>query len=548
MLKKFFLLVFAIIFFKSCSQKEARNIEQSPKLVVGIVVDQMRYDYLTRYYNRYGDGGFKRLLNEGFSLENGHFNYIPTVTAAGHASVYTGTTPSNHGIISNHWYDKFLKKNIYCVTDSTYSSIGTSSERGQRSPYRLMSTTITDQLHLAQNNKGKTIGIALKDRSSILPAGHTANAAYWYDGGRNGFFISSSFYMDELPEWVKNFNSKKLPENYLSKTWNTLYNIETYTNSFKDNNIYEGVFKGKQTPTFPYNLNELKSENGNLGLINTTPFGNSLTLDFAKEAIINEKLGKSEHIDFLALSFSSTDYIGHKFGPQSVEIEDTYLRLDKNLEDLLLFLDEKIGKNKYTVFLTADHGAVHVPAYLQSLKIPAHYLNQQELKNYIIEITKKYFKSDELVENISNNQIFLNQEKIEALGFIKQEVAEKIVEEVTKFDGIYKAITANKLQTSSFNSGVWYLLQNGYNQKFSGDVILIEYPASLSKERTGTSHGSGYHYDTHIPIIFYGNGIKKGASKKRYEVTDIAPTIANLLRIEAPNASTGIIIDEVFKD
>ena len=305
--------MFLSLFIKTYSQKKNSKNNIKPKLVVGIVVDQMRYDYMTRFYNRFGDGGFKKIIENGFTLENAHFNYIPTYTAVGHTSVYTGTTPNNHGIISNNWYDKYLKESIYCVTDTNYNSVGSDSERGQISPFRLMTTTITDQLHLAQNNKGKTIGIALKDRSAILPVGHTANAAYWYDGGLQGNFITSSFYMDNLPNWVNDFNNKKVPEKYLSKTWNTLYDIKTYTNSFDDNNDFEGTFKGKETPTFPYNLKELKDENGNLGMINNTPFGNSLTLDFAKAAIENENLGKGSYTDFLAISFSSTDYIGHKF-------------------------------------------------------------------------------------------------------------------------------------------------------------------------------------------------------------------------------------------
>ena len=545
--KSTLLLLFLSLFIKTYSQKKNSKNNIKPKLVVGIVVDQMRYDYITRFYNRFGDGGFKKIIENGFTLENAHFNYIPTYTAVGHTSVYTGTTPNNHGIISNNWYDKYLKESIYCVTDTNYNSVGSDSKRGQRSPFRLMTTTITDQLHLAQNNKGKTIGIALKDRSAILPVGHTANAAYWYDGGLQGNFITSSFYMDNLPNWVNDFNNKKVPEKYLSKTWNTLYDIKTYTNSFDDNNDFEGTFKGKETPTFPYNLKELKDENGNLGMINNTPFGNSLTLDFAKAAIENENLGKGSYTDFLAISFSSTDYIGHKFGPQSIEIEDTYLRLDKDIEKLINYLDTKVGKSNYTLFLTADHGAVHVPAYLQSLKIPAHYLGTLNIKNFLKKVTLKYFKSDKLIENFSNYQIFLNKETIESLGFSKKEVADKIVEEIINCEGIYKAITANTLQTTYFNSGILNSLQNGYNQKFSGDVLLIPYPATLTGGRKGTSHGSGYNYDTHVPIIFYGNGIKTGKSSKRHHIIDIAPTIANLLQIEPSNAATGKVIVEALK-
>lgn len=540
----FFLLTFSV-FFTGCKLKESK--QQEPKLIVGIVIDQMRYDYLTRFSERYSENGFKRLLKNGFSIENAYYNLIPTYTAVGHASIYTGTTPDNHGIISNNWYDKFLKKTIYCVDDDIYRTVGNNSDAGKKSPSRMYTTTVTDQLHLAQNMNGKTIGIAIKDRSAILPAGHTANAAYWFHGKQKGQWISSNFYMENLPNWVTDFNNSDKANNYLKTPWNTLYDINTYTNSIIDNNLFEGKFKGETATSFPHDIPNLKVTNGNFDILKGIPAGNSFTADFAKAAILGENLGKSEFTDFLAVSFSSTDYIGHQFGPASKEIEDTYLRLDKDIADLLSFLDKQIGKNKYTVFLTADHAAVDVPAYLQSLKIPAHYFDIQKFKQSALEITKKYFNSIELIENISNYQIFLNKQKIESLGLDKNKVADKLVEEILNFEGIYKAVTARTLQTTRFFDGIMNSLQNGYNQKISGDVMMIPYPATLIRGRTGTSHGSGYSYDTHIPLIFYGNGIKKGVSKSKYEIIDIAPTIANLLRIEAPNSSTGKIITEALK-
>jgi predicted AlkP superfamily pyrophosphatase or phosphodiesterase len=433
------------------------------------------------------------------------------------------------------------------VDDSTYKTIGNDGTSGNKSPTRMQTTTVTDQLHLAQNMKGKTIGIAIKDRSAILPGGHTANGAYWFDGGQKGQWISSSFYMDKLPKWVLDFNKSGKADNYLKTPWNTLYDIETYTNSIVDDNIFEGKFTGETTTAFPHDIPNLRMQNGNFDILKGIPAGNSFTANFVKAAIIGENLGKTEHTDFLAVSFSSTDYVGHQYGPTSKEIEDTYIRLDKDLADLLSFLDQQVGQNKYTVFLTADHAAVDIPAYLQSVKIPAHYLNFSKFKEAALEVTKKYFNSVELIENISNYQIFLDKDKIESLGFDKNEVAEKLAEEVINFDGIYKAVTAKTLQTSRFTDGILNSLQNGYNQKFSGDVMLIPYPATLTGGRTGTSHGSGYSYDTHIPVIFYGKGIKQGVSKKSYEIIDIAPTISNLLQIEAPNSSTGKIIGEALK-
>ena len=535
----------SILLFSNC--KFSETPVKKPKLVIGIVIDQMRYDYLTRFADRYGKDGFNRILKNGFSLENAHYNFIPTYTAVGHASIYAGTSPNNHGIISNNWYDKVLKKSIYCVDDINYKTIGNDGIVGQKSPHRLYTTTVADQLQLAQNMQGKTIGIAIKDRSAILPVGHTANAAYWYDAGNKNQWITSSFYMEELPDWVKAFNSNNKADAYLNEAWETLYDIKTYSQSRADNNIYENNLNGQENPVFPKNLKKLREQNDNFSLIKTIPAGNTYTIDFAKAVIKGEQLGKSEFTDFLAVSFSSTDYVGHRYGVASVETEDTYLRLDKDLGHFFNFLDTEVGKENYTLFLTADHAAVHVPSYLQSLKIPAHYINTTKLKKFLSDITQKYFNSKELIENVSNYQIFLNQEKIEALGFNKNTVAQRLADEVLSFDKIYKAVTAKTLQTTNFTEGIMHSLQQGYNPKFSGDVLMIPYPATLNYSRKGTSHGSGYSYDTHVPVIFYGNGIKKGASKKTYKIIDIAPTISNLLKIEAPNGTSGKIIEEVLK-
>ncbi|MDX8553494.1 alkaline phosphatase family protein [Tenacibaculum sp. 1B UA] len=537
----------AIICLTSCSVNK-KTTTQKPKLVVGVVIDQMRYDYLTRFANRYGNDGFKRLLREGYSLENAHYNYIPTYTAVGHTSIYTGTTPTHHGIIGNYWYDKYVKKSIYCVDDNNYNTIGNDSDGGKKSPYRMLTTTVTDQLKLAQNMNGKTVGIAIKDRSAILPAGHTANAAYWFDGGDKGQWISSSFYLNELPTWVQEFNTSGKADEYLSKPWDTLYDISTYTQSIDDDNNFEVTFKGEEKPVFPHDIPTLRKSNNNYSIIKGIPAGNSITTDFAKAAIVGENLGKSEYTDFLAVSYSSTDYVGHQFGVASKEIEDTYLRLDQDLAELFKFLDTQVGKGNYTLFLTADHAAVQVPSYLESLKIPAGYIKPVTFKNFLNEITLKHFKSDEIIENVSNFQVFLNKDKIKELSLNYENVAQTIADEAINHKKIYKSVTARTMQTTTFTNGVLHVLQNGYNQKFSGDVILIPNPSTIaSSSRKGTTHGSGYSYDTHIPMIFYGNGIKQGVSKKKYEIVDIAPTISNLLQIEFPNGCSGKIIEEVLE-
>lgn len=518
-----------------------------PKLVVGIIVDQMRYDYLSRFYDKYSEDGFKRLLNEGFSCENAHFNYIPTYTAVGHASVYTGATSSAHGIIGNNWYDKFLKKSIYCVDDFNYDAVGIKKQGGQKSPYRMLTSTMTDELRLAQNMKGKTISVSIKDRSAILPGGHTSNGSYWFIGGDEGKFISSTFYMDALPKWVKEFNALELPKKYVKQKWETLYDIETYTESLADDNVYEESFNGEKSPVFPHDLSKLRKKNSNFDLVKSTPFGNEIVVEFAKAAIENENLGQGDYTDFLAISFSSTDYIGHQFGVDSKEIQDTYLRLDKELAQLLNYLDKNIGKNNYTLFLTADHAAVQVPAYLKSQKIPAGYIDMNAFKKYLSDLTNKYFQSDDLIENISNFQIFLDHDKISELKLDKKKVAQMLADEIINYDGVHKTVTAQTMQNTVFAEGILNKLQNGYNQKLSGDVLIVPDPAKISYSKTGSTHGSGFSYDTHVPIIFYGKGINQGRSREKIEIIDIAPTISNLLMIEFPNGTMGNVITKALK-
>ncbi|MBJ2175444.1 alkaline phosphatase family protein [Aureibaculum sp. A20] len=521
---------------------------QRPKLVVGIVVDQMRYDYLTRFYNRYGNDGFKRIIDGGFSCENGHYNYIPTYTAVGHTSIYTGTTPSYHGIIGNNWYDKFAKKSIYCVDDGDYKSVG-ADDGGRKSPRRMLVTTIGDELKMAQNKRGKVIGLSIKDRSAILPAGHAADGSYWFQGEKEGKFITSSYYMDKLPKWVQEFNKNGNAKKYLNSTWNTLYDINTYTESIADDNKFEGLFKGKKTPTFPYDLKKLKRNNGNYDLLKAVPYGNTIVKDFAEAAIVGENLGQTQNVtDFLAVSFSSTDYVGHKFGVDSKEIEDTYLRLDKELASFFKFLDEKVGKGNYTLFLTADHAAVQVPSYLKTLKIPSGYFDNKNFKKKANAFLLEKYKSDDLIEDISNFQIFLNKSKIKELKLEANEVAQSLADEVINYKGISRAVTARTMQTTNFTEGIMHFLQNGYNQKFSGDVLLVPNPATISYSKTGSTHGSGYNYDTHVPIIFYGKGIKQGSSKSLVNITDIAPTMSSLLEITFPNATSGKVIQEVLED
>ena len=547
MKKIFSLITFSLVFLSCVSQNKTTapntaitNIETSskPKLVVGIVVDQMRYDYLTRFESKFGEGGFKRMMREGFNCKNNHFNFVPTYTGPGHASVFTGTTPKYNGIIGNNWYDKEVKEMVYCAGDDNVEPVGTKDKAGKMSPHRMQTTTFGDENRLFTQMRGKTIGISLKDRGAILPAGHTANAAYWFHGSDEGVWITSSFYMDTLPKWVANFNTSKTVESYL-KVWNTVYDISTYTESGADDNMFEGGFRGQEKATFPYDLKALSKANRGFDILKATPYGNSLTTDFAMAAIKGEDLGSDSTTDLLTVSFSSTDYVGHNFGVNSKEIEDTYIRLDKDLERFFLYLDTTVGKGEYTVFLTADHGAVNVPSYLKSVKIPAGYTNNAARKLKFQEFLSKKFGTKDIIENISNNQIFLDRKKVEVLGLNLTDVQNAIVNEQINYDNVSKVYSATTMNTTNFTTGIEALLQNGFNQKRSGDVILVDDIAFIGYSKTGSTHGSGLNYDTHVPLLFFGKGIKHGETYNKTVIPDIAPTISALLGISFPNGSTG---------
>ena len=541
-MKRYFLVVFTIFIAANISAQDESGREDllhsNPKLVVGVVVDQMRYDYLTRFWSKFGDGGFKRLAGDGFNYKNAHFNYIPTYTGPGHASVYTGATPESHGIISNNWYDKFERESVYCAGDPSVEPVGTTSSAGEMSPHRMLTTSVADENRLHTQLRGKTIGVALKDRGSVLPAGHTANAAYWFHGQDEGQWITSSFYRDELPKWVKDFNASGKAESYL-RTWEPLYDISTYVESGKDENTFEGGFKGQKAAAFPYDLKKLSSQNSGFDLVKTTPFGNSLTADFALAAIEGEDLGQDDITDFLTLSFSSTDYVGHNFGVNSKEVQDTYLRLDRDLERLLDALDEKVGEGNYTVFLTSDHGGVHVPSYLETVGIPSGYFDFDAYVSSVEEYISGRFGVDDVILNVSNGQLFFNYDKLLEEGISFRELEEAIAHYSLQYEAINKVYTRSQLEATTYSRGMDALIDMGYHQKRSGDVVLVLDPSVISYSRTGSTHGSGQNYDTHAPLILYGNGIKQGSSAERVSITDIAPTISTLLGIPFPNGSTG---------
>lgn len=545
LLSKFLLLIIFLSFSHSFSQ--LKNNNDRPKLVVGIVVDQMRWDYLYKFYDRYGNDGFKRMLSEGFTAENTLIPYIPTYTAIGHSTIYTGSVPAIHGIAGNDFYIRETQKRMYCAQDDSVIGIGLNPDEkaGKMSPKNLLTTTVTDELKLATDFKSKVIGVSLKDRGAILPAGHFADAAYW---NVDGNWVSSSFYMKELPNYIQKFNKSDYTGKYLDGKWETLYPVNTYMNHVGDDNIYEEKYKNQKSGTFPIDLKAALKEEGR-ELIKATPFGNTLTLQLAKEIIANENMGNNPEgvPDFLTLSLSSTDYIGHQFAINSLKIEDTYLRLDKDLGEFFNYLDQQIGKGNYLVFLTADHGAAHNPQFIRDEGGNAGFWMRKDISNELDQQLNSRFGQEKLVYAITNNQIFLDHKKIDSLKLDTEKIKETIVGFMKKQQGVAFAADMEKLNSSSLPKLIREMAVNGYNYKRSGDIQLILEPQwyGYYGSKQGTTHGAWNPYDSHIPLVFMGWGIKHGNTHRTTAMTDIAPTVSALLHIQQPNGSIGSPIFEI---
>lgn len=530
--------------FSLNAQKIKSSQPERPKLVVGLVVDQMRWDFLYRYYEKYGSDGFKRLLNQGYSLNNVHINYIPTYTAVGHTTIYTGSVPAIHGIAGNDWFDKSTGKNVYCTTDDSVKPVGTADAKvGSHSPKNLWATTVTDQLRLATNFQAKVVGVSLKDRASILPAGHNPTGAYWFDDS-TGNFVTSSYYMQTLPKWVNDFNAQKIPDELVKNGWNTLLPISQYTESSPDNSPWEGLLGSAKTPTFPYsNLPaDYRAKKDN---IRSTPFGNTLTLKIAEAAIKGESLGSGAVTDFLAINLASTDYAGHKFGPNSIEVEDVYLRLDQDLAAFFKYLDQNIGKNQYTVFLSADHGGAHSVGFMQEHQMPAGFYGEDNKE--FNKMLKDRFNVDNLIAKVTNNQVYLDDKVIADNKLDTEQVKQALLDILNKDKSVLFAVDMKKAGSSSVPEPLKTRIVNGYNWQRSGDIQVIYHDSWLpAYSKLGTTHGAWNSYDSHIPLIFMGWGIKNGESNREYNMTDIAPTLSALLHIQFPSGNIGNPIVEVL--
>jgi predicted AlkP superfamily pyrophosphatase or phosphodiesterase len=534
-----------LVLFLTFSLVLTVQAQQRPKLVVGIVVDQMKMEYLYRFSDDFSANGFKRIMNGGYTFHNMHYNYVPTYTAPGHASIYTGTTPATHGIVGNEWFNRATGKEMYCTDDASVKTLGDGTEKeGAMSPKNLLSTTITDELRMATNFRGKVIGMSIKDRGAILPAGHFANGAYWYS--KTGSFISSTFYGASLPEWVTEFNNEKRYMNYINGGWDLLKPVATYDESLVDDNPYEGKIDKTTGPVFPYNLKKIYDEKG-ADVLRTTPFGNDILADLAMRAIDKEQLGKDAITDFLAVSFSSTDYVGHTFGPRSMELQDTYLRLDQTLAKFLTYLDQTVGKDNYIVFLTADHAGAENPNYLKDNKYNVKNVPSKSVDAALRKFSVDTFGAD-VVLNYSNFNLFFNKPVLKEKGLELAKVKQSFKDFLMTQDQVKRVYTEEEIVASTGDDYFLSFIAKGYDPKQNGDLFILDKAGYMEYIETGTTHGSPNSYDTHVPMLFYGWHVPKGNSHTKKHITQIAPTLSQLLKIPFPNGTESEVLEELFEN
>lgn len=515
------------------------------KLVVGIVIDQFRYDYLTRFEDQFGEGGFKRFLQSGAVFSNAHYPYTPTVTACGHAAFMSGASPSHNGIIGNDWFDRATGKRTTSVADANTKLLGGKEDASGMSPVRLIGSTIGDQLKLHTVGQAKVIGMSYKDRSAILPAGKHPNGAYWFSAS-NGAFVSSTYYFNELPAWVKKFNQEQNPSRYFGKVWERMLPEAAYARSLRDEYPHEKWTYGTK---FPYTINGGETQPGTkfYTQFEYTPYANEHLVAFAKAAIENEKLGQDDVPDLLTVSFSANDLLGHSFGPYSQEVQDMTLRTDRALADLFAYLEQKIGLQNVVVAMTADHGVGPIPEYAQEYGLGGR-IEAKAISEVAEAALNKRFGEDKWILSLSNGNIYFDYAALERRKASPEEAEIIASAAIRQVPGIAECFTRTQIAFGKMpQTAVARSVAEGFYPHRNGDLVIVPQPFFLAGETIVASHGTPYSYDTHVPVIFYGAGVQAGIFTRLSSPLDIAPTLAAILRIEQPSNSVGHLLGEAIK-
>jgi len=545
-----FLVVFQSIGIAGCN-RASEGV--GTKLVVVIVIDQFRYDYLERFKAVLGTRGLRRLIDRGALFTNANYNYVPTYTAPGHAAIFTGSVPAQNGIVGNNFYDRDSDSERVMVSDNVakvVTSYGTQSytkATKPASPRVLIGTTIGDQMKLATNFKSKVVALSLKDRAAVLPGGKNANGAYWFDAS-SGSLVSSDYYFPEMPSWVNKFNSEGHADKYFGKTWDRLLDASSYTNTQGVTTDVKGSPLGRH---FPYLINGLGEEKPGEEFYKEfqyTPFANEYLSDFAKAAIEGESMGTDEIPDLLAISFSTPDLVGHAYGPDSEEVQDVYIRLDRVIADFLDYLDQRIGLSRILIAVTADHGVSPIPALLSLNRIEAAVIDPTKCKEAVNKALSERFGEGKWVLALVNDQVYLERKLITEKKLDSGEVERAAGEALLTIPGIIRYFTRSQILNGQMPAGlISQRISNGFNPQRSGDVWLITNPYNfLAEGEIATTHGSPYNYDSHVPIILCGPGIRQNRYHTECSPVDIAPTLCDLIGVEPPPSRSGRVLSEAI--
>ena len=545
-----------------------------PRLVLLIVVDQFRYDYLTRYGDLFGQKGIGRLLREGANWTEANYDHMPTFTAPGHSVLLTGAWPSLTGIVANEWYEQTTGRRVKSVTDeSTDMLAGRPGEKGY-SPRRLLCSTVGDELRLAANDRSKVIGVSAKNRSAILPAGRRATAAYWFSE-ETGNMISSTYYFDRLPDWVTRFNGRRVADSWFRARWDRLLPESEYLKrTGKDDVPWENLDKiSNDTNFFPHIITGGDATPGRLfyKALTHSPFSNDLLETFAEEAISNENLGADGDTDVLSVSFSANDYVGHRFGTNSQEAMDMTLRVDRQIGTLLDFVDTRVGLQNTIVILTADHGSSPVPELAALQKLPGRRWQKSDLFKLVADGLKaKYGRRDrpaadyirtftskqEIQEGLLNGNFYLNRAALNRDGISLDECERTVGELAMQLPGVARFFTRTELERGQIpnNDDVARRVLHGFYSQRSGDVIVVFEPYTIlldpeedpADSYSTATHGSPYSYDTHVPLIIMGRSFSPGKYPQPATPADLAPTLAHVLNVQAPSCSAGRVLVEAL--
>ena len=527
----------------------ARATTTKPKLVLLIVVDQFRYDYLERFGDLFGSGGFKRLMNDGALFTNANYDYVPTFTACGHAAISSGSVPVLNGIVGNAYFDRQSGRvRVMVADDSAHLVTGkaVSASGGAASPRTLIGTTIGDQMRLANNFQSKVVAASLKDRSAVLPGGHRPNGAFWFSEAE-GEFVSSDYYFKELPAWVKQFDSGDRVDKYFGMKWERVLPAEAYRRAQAENLPLQRSSLGTR---FPYVVTGGEEKPGPrfYNAFTITPFASEYLAEFGKTALEAESLGADEFPDLLSISFSSPDLAGHYYGPDSQEIVDTYVRLDRVIADLLSYVDKKVGLANTIVAVTADHGVAPIPEYMRSKGFDANRMPRREVTEAANKALVARFGEGKWVIGFVNDQLYLDHKLLTEKKVDAAEAERVAGEAALASTGVVNYFTRTQILAGNMPGGpVARRVSNGFNRGRSGDVWLITKPLWFFAEgELPTTHGSAYNYDTHVPVIILGAGVRPGHYNGDSSPSDIAPTLAALLGIEPPSNMTGRVLVEAL--